>query len=292
MTTFFSFLRVKQWVKNIFVLAPLLFSRKWLSLDTARWDILDALLGFCTFCLISSAVYVLNDIMDIRQDRLHPVKKRRPLASGAVSLRMAVVCAISLCVCAAFFIIIIGNLMAAFWAIVYFALMILYSVWLKNVPLVDVVAIAAGFMIRVVFGAAVICVDASPFILLTTGALSLFLGVSKRKAELIRMKNMTYTRNVLAFYTPERTTILLSVLGILTSLCYLGYTLCALPGNDSPALIFSTIFVVVGLWRYAVLLHKPVFQEDPTEALLSDRWLFACCALYLIYVIFIFWAES
>ena len=213
MTTFFSFLRVKQWVKNIFVLAPLLFSRKWLSLDTARWDILDALLGFCTFCLISSAVYVLNDIMDIRQDRLHPVKKRRPLASGAVSLRMAVVCAISLCVCAAFFIIIIGNLMAAFWAIVYFALMILYSVWLKNVPLVDVVAIAAGFMIRVVFGAAVICVDASPFILLTTGALSLFLGVSKRKAELIRMKNMTYTRNVLAFYTPERTTILLSVTG-------------------------------------------------------------------------------
>ncbi len=286
MTTLLSFLRIRQWVKNIFVLAPLLFSQKWMNdISGGGGLILSAMAGFFAFCLTSSAVYVFNDIIDVQKDKCHPIKKLRPLPSGKISVPMAWVIETVLCAGAAGAVVFLHQSMAGLLLVGYFVLMIFYSLLLKHIPLIDVATISGGFLIRVWFGAMIIHVPASGFILLITLTLSLFLGFSKRKAELVRMDTKaTHTRPVLAFYTPRHVTFLLYLTAAATIVGYAFYTVASVARFHSPWLILSTAFVAFGFGRYLALLNSPKFREDPTETLLRDKSLFLCCALYVIYV--------
>ncbi len=282
-----SFLRVKQWIKNIFVLVPLLFSQKWIDDLFGGGGVLSSsvLLGFGVFCCVSSAVYVLNDIIDIKKDRKHPVKKFRPLPSGKITIATAWIIEALLCVFSVCGMVVLNNSAAMTVLVGYFCLMLFYSLFLKHIPIVDVATISVGFLMRVWFGALIIHVPVSGFILLITLTLSLFLGFSKRQAELIRMdEKATDTRPVLMFYTRKRLSFLLYLMAILTVVEYIGYTIVSVQRLHSIGLVFSTIFVVAGFIRYLTLLNSSEFHEDPTEALLYDKTLFFCCTLYVIYV--------
>ncbi len=177
---FLRLIRVHQWIKNVFVFIPLLFSLHLFDKDY----LITTLLAFLVFCLASSAIYVINDLVDIESDRAHPVKKNRPLPSGAISQTAAIITA-SLLLVIVFWLMMYFNIEFILLVVAFVVLNVLYSFWLKNLVLLDVFSIAAGFSIRVLAGAFVIQVPISSWLLLTTMFISLFLGVMKRRSELV-----------------------------------------------------------------------------------------------------------
>jgi 4-hydroxybenzoate polyprenyltransferase len=176
---FLRLIRVHQWVKNLFVFVPLLFSMHLFELNY----FLEALSGFLIFCLASSAIYVINDLVDIEADRAHPEKKERPLPAGDISKTTAIITA-SLLLILVFSLMLNFNLKFILMVVAFVVLNILYSFWFKNIVLLDVFSIAGGFTIRVLAGAFVILVPISSWLILTTMFISLFLGVMKRRSEL------------------------------------------------------------------------------------------------------------
>jgi len=177
---FLRLIRVHQWIKNVFVFIPLLFSLHLFNKDY----FITTLLAFLVFCLASSAIYVINDLVDIESDRAHPVKKDRPLPSGAISQTAAIITA-SVLLVLVFWLMMYFNKEFILLVVAFVVLNVLYSFWLKNVVLLDIFSIAAGFSIRVLAGAFVIQVPISSWLLLTTMFISLFLGVMKRRSELV-----------------------------------------------------------------------------------------------------------
>src|SRR4030043_211798 len=169
-------LRPQQWIKNLFVFAPLIFSQNVLN----RALVLRAGLAFLAFCLISSAVYLLNDLRDIEEDRQHPLKVQRPLASGRLK-RSAAVAALAIIAPAGFLVALLVNRSFVFIALGYFALQIAYTLWLKHVVILDVFIVAAGFLLRVVAGGFAIPVYLSSWLLICTTLLALFLAMGKRR---------------------------------------------------------------------------------------------------------------
>ncbi|MFI3173490.1 MAG: UbiA family prenyltransferase [Eubacteriales bacterium] len=175
-------IRIKQWVKNAFVLAPLLFSLKFTDL-TAN---INAILAFFSFCFISSVVYVINDICDRKRDAIHPKKKHRPIASGIISPFVAKIIAIILCCLTCLLLYLLDSTKTSIVILLYVLINILYSWKLKHIVLIDVLIIAVGFIFRLYAGSYAIDVPVSSFIFMTTLFLSLFLGFTKRKGELLR----------------------------------------------------------------------------------------------------------
>jgi 4-hydroxybenzoate polyprenyltransferase len=273
-------LRPEQWLKNGFVLSPVVFSGKALLWD-AQWR---ALVAFASFCAVASAVYLMNDVIDRVADRMHPAKASRPIASGMINPRTALVVAglLGLLGLAA------GALAGTGVAVIlmsYLALNVLYGTWLKNVVIVDVFAIAAFFIMRLVAGAAAVDVRPSIWLLLCGGLLALYLGFAKRRHELLLLGGGSHShRAVLAKYnTPfldQLSVVLLSV----TIVSYIMYTLesetSQLVGND--ALTYSTAFVLYGVLRYLYLVHRNA-DGNPTETLLTDRPLMAAVVLWGLY---------
>ncbi len=273
--TVLRLLRPKQWTKNIFVFPALVFSKQLFQPTSVGLS----LRAFFAFSFAASFVYVTNDIADRERDRAHPVKRFRPIASGEISLRSAFLLAgLMLAITAAFMAGLDWRFVACL--VTYLLMNVAYSFYLKDVVLIDVFVIAIGFMLRVIGGAMVLDVASSSWLILTTMFLSLFLGVAKRRGELITLglpstsgESGFQSRKVLEQYTvefaEEMTTICAS--GFVFS--YALYTVSDRTVNmfGTENLVFTTPFVLYGVFRYLYLLHKKHLGENPTDVVLSDR---------------------
>jgi 4-hydroxybenzoate polyprenyltransferase len=261
-------LRPKQWIKNAFVGIPLVFAQKLLDLD-ALWRVAAA---FALFCLVSGCVYVINDIVDVEKDRAHPKKKNRPIASGALPPEIArnfTIVAVPLAIGAAF-------VLSPWYAATlggYFLLNIAYCFWTKNVPYLDVMSIAAGFVLRVLAGALVIDVRPSAWLMGCTALLAMFLGFGKRMHEYTQSGSKT--RAVLEHYSGDALRWILHTLALLTAVVYGLYTQSEhvrATFGDAP-LIYTLPFPIIAILRFIHLVTARPDAESPTEEMLRD-WVF------------------
>lgn len=268
-------IRPHQWVKNVFVAAPLVFSRH--LTDPAY--VARTAIAVLAFCLLSGAVYAFNDVRDVEQDRAHPKKRHRPIAAGILSERAALMSAAALATVALGACLVIAWPLAAF-AAGYLVQNVAYSLRLKHIAFVDVAVIASGFLLRVLAGAAAITVPASGWLLLCTALLATFLGLGKRAHELSwaeRAGQATQTRAALAGYRIPVVRVAMLVLALGTCGAYLAYTVdphtVAFFGTDR--LAYSTPFVVLGIVRFLGLALWWPKDDSPTEAMLRDPWFLA-----------------
>ncbi len=259
-------MRPRQWTKNAFLFAALVFDGKLFHLP----DFLRTLAGFGLFCLISSAVYIFNDLLDIEADRQHPVKKNRPIASGKLRIPVAITAGVTLSLLA----IALGSLLA--WQFVltilfYFFMMLAYSKWLKHVPILDVLILAAGFVLRVHAGTTLIVVERfSPWLYVLMTLLALYLGFGKRRAELALLANdATLHRKVLDGYTIPLLDQFITIVSGTTILAYSLYTFFRLPDNHT--LMLTIPFVIYAIFRYLYLIQVKQIGGEPEEILLSDH---------------------
>lgn len=266
---FFKAIRVKQWMKNLFVLAALLFTRNYT--DPVKSG--QAFLGFLLFCFSSAAIYLLNDVMDLEVDRRHPIKCSRPIASGRFPVPLAIVLAIVLVLFSAVMALLFLGI--DFFAIlsIYIVLNIFYSKYLKHIVILDVLVIAIGFVLRAMAGAAAIDVEISNWLLLCTILLSLFLALSKRRHELVLLEDKAMDhRAILREYSPYLLDQLISVVTASTLTAYALYTMDpkvqANLGTDR--LIFTTPFVIYGIFRFLYLVHRKDQGGDTSEIIVTD----------------------
>jgi 4-hydroxybenzoate polyprenyltransferase len=278
--TIAKLIRVPQWIKNLFVLVPLVFSMNILHADSLKF----AAFAFFAFCSASSFVYIINDIVDREADRLHPKKKNRPIASGAISVWQAiaitgVLLAVNFALCSQLS---TGFILTNF---AYILLNILYTFYSKNVVLLDIFSIAAGFMLRVIAGAHAINVETSSWLLLTTMFLSLFLAVMKRRSELVLTADTTHssTRKVLTNYTVGFTDQMATISAAAVIICYALYTTAqrTIDVFKTEELIYTTPFVVFGIFRYMYLVYKFDQGENTTEIMLHDVPMITNILLYI-----------
>lgn len=272
MLDYLQLLRPHHWIKNLVVFAAPLFSLELIRPEGLR----AAVLAFAAFCLISSASYALNDAADREADALHPTKRRRPVARGAISPIAAVVTALLL--------VIAGALLvrwrlpnAVAWLLgAYFVLILAYSTALKERPILDVIVLSIGFVLRAAAGAAAVRVDISPWLLVCTFTLCMFLGFGKRRCELASFQNAAEAgthRATLLRYTPELLNHLISVSAGIAVVTFLLYTMDRSPEYHPPFdkeyLLYTLPLVAYGLFRYAMLIESG-YRSGPTEIIFRD----------------------
>jgi 4-hydroxybenzoate polyprenyltransferase len=256
-------MRPRQWSKNLLVFAGLVFAAK--LGDASRW--VEALAAFAAYCAISSAAYLVNDVRDREDDRLHPVKRARPIARGELSARAALGLATALAAVALALVAALGPVSVAF-LLAFAALQAGYTLALKHIVLLDVLAIGALFVIRAAAGAAAVDVRISPWLLLCTALLALFLALAKRRGELVLVgAKQAPGRPVLEGYSLELVDQLVAIVASSTVLAYSVYTLTA---RDSKALLATVPFVIFGVFRYLLLVHRDDVGEEPEQVLLTD----------------------
>ncbi|MBI3160973.1 MAG: decaprenyl-phosphate phosphoribosyltransferase [Chloroflexi bacterium] len=288
LTALFKTMRPRQWAKNIFIFAALVFDKQLLNADA----FLRTLAGFALFCFISSTVYIFNDLADVEADRQHPEKKNRPIASGKLPVNAAWIAGIVL---------VIATLGAAYFLapgfeavlIIYFLLNIAYSKWLKHIAIVDVLIIAAGFVLRVHAGVTLIQVERfSPWLYVVMTLLSLFLGFGKRRAELALLAQGAGShRKVFEGYTlPLLDQYILIVSGT-TIVAYSLYTFSAPNVPENHSMMLTIPFVVYTIFRYLYLIEVKHAGGAPEEILLSDRPFQVAMALWGITVLAIFYLS-
>ncbi len=280
-------MRPEQWIKNFFVFTALLFSKNLLNPSK---DI-EAIIGFIIFCMVTGCAYMVNDLVDLEKDKLHPVKSRRPLASGKLKKETAVKIIVLVCLASlsfAFY----RNILFGFIVLAYFLLNIGYSIYLKNIVIIDVVSIAAGFVLRVLGGAVIISVVASQWLILCTILLSLFLGFSKRRHELILLEDSaTSHRRVLEHYSPYFLDQMIAVVTASTLICYALYTMSrdTVEKLGTSKLIYTIPFVLYGIFRYLYLVHQKEEGGSPTEIMFTDKPMIINLCLWVISsVVFIY----
>lgn len=272
-------LRPHQWTKNLVVFAGLIFGERLLDPGAA----LAAFIAFAVFCALSGVVYLINDVRDREADRLHPAKSLRPIASGAISPAFALGLA---AVLTAIALITAFRLVSApFGAIAaaYVVLLTIYSVSLKHVVILDVLTIAVGFVLRAWAGAAAVNVSFSHWLLLLTLLGALFLGLSKRRAELVTLAGDAIGhRRSLADYSPYLLDQMISVVTASTVLAYAFYTIDpeTVARFNTDRLLWTVPFPLYGIFRYLYLVHQREGGGNPSELLLTDRPLLACVALW------------
>jgi 4-hydroxybenzoate polyprenyltransferase len=285
MRTILPTLRPQQWVKNFVLFAGLIFSQ---NLGN-KGMILKALAGFALFCLMSSSVYVFNDIMDVESDRNHPTKSSRPIASGRMKIGTAVFLSIFLA-SVSLTLSVWLNPFFALTAAAYFILNLLYSVYLKNVVIIDVMCIAAGFVIRAVAGAVIIGVEISAWLVVCTTLLALFLAFGKRRHELILLEcQATDHRKILSEYSPYFLDQMISVVTASTVVAYAFYTISSDVEQKlgTKQMDLTIPFVLYGVFRYLYLIHQKEGGGSPTRMLLNDKPILANIILWLLAVILI-----
>jgi 4-hydroxybenzoate polyprenyltransferase len=271
-------LRPEQWTKNLLIFAGLIFGQR--LLDGSA--VLTSIAAFAVFCALSGVVYLVNDVADREADRQHPLKRHRPIASGAVPIRVALVTAAALTAVA---------LAAAFRlrfefgvvATAYVVLLGMYSGPLKHVVIIDVLTIAIGFALRAAAGALVLGVTIGPWLLIDTVLLALFLALSKRRHELVLLGDgAPHHRRILAQYSPYLLDQMISVVTASTLIAYTVFTLSAETAQrlGTPFLGFTVPFVLYGIFRYLYLVHQKRGGDSPAEMLLTDRPLLVCVALW------------
>jgi 4-hydroxybenzoate polyprenyltransferase len=286
---FLQIMRPLHWTKNVFVFAALIFGEKLIApIDEVLAAVAGTVFGFFCFSLAASAIYIFNDIIDRDVDRLHPEKSQRPIASGAVTVSSAAVMSL-LCVVAAivgsFFL--VRNL--AIIILIYIGLMILYSLLLKKMMILDCITISIGFCLRAIAGAVVVGVFISPWLIICTFALCLFLAFSKRRSEIALLREDSESfRRTLAGYTPELLAHMLDVTSGLAVVCFLLYavdkrTLDTFGTNN---LVYTTPLVLYCVFRFSALIQKGIYS-GPEQLILRDLpfqiglvlWVLACIGI-------------
>jgi len=281
----FRSLRPGQWTKNFFVFAALIFGRRLGDPSSVG----AALLAFLVFCALSGAVYLVNDVLDREQDRRHPLKSRRPIASGSLSAGLALGAATVLGI--------VGGAVA--WAIgprflvvaaSYLTLLVAYSVLFKHIVILDVLTIAMGFVLRAVAGGAAIAVPVSQWLLVCTILLALFIALSKRRHELLLLaEGATGHRPILEEYTPYLLDQMIAVVTASTLIAYIFYAISPETAArfGTPLLGLTIPFPLYGIFRYLYLVHRRDEGGSPAELLLNDKPLLVCVALWAAAVILI-----
>jgi 4-hydroxybenzoate polyprenyltransferase len=273
-------MRPRQWTKNLLVLAALLFAGEFTHGDAVRL----ALEAFALFCLLSGATYLVNDCLDLDKDRLDPIKSRRPLASGRLPVKVALVAAG----------IIFPLALLGAWqidrglfqvALAYTGLTLAYSGYFKHIVILDVFFVATGFVLRAIAGAVAIRAEISPWLIICTLLLALFLALAKRRAEITALgEDAIEHRAILAHYSPALLDQMISVVTASTLMSYCLYTISerTVQMVGSTDLLFTIPFVIYGIFRYLYLIHQKGAGGHPDRVLLSDGPLLATLALYVV----------
>jgi len=280
----FKTMRPKQWSKNLILFAALIFSQNLLNLSL----IPEVGTAFIIFCLLSGSVYILNDLIDLHQDRTHPQKSLRPLASGRLKPSTAIIIGI---------ILVTISLLNAFWlntnfgwvALGYLILQIAYSTILKHIVILDVLAVSFGFVLRAIAGGEVIGVPISSWLLVCTILLALFLALGKRRHELLLLENNAiHHRKTLYEYSPDLLDQMISVATASTVVAYALYTMSAdtIKKFHTDNLKYTIPFVLYGIFRYLYLIHQRGEGGSPERILLNDKPLICNIVLYLITIWF------
>ena len=281
-------MRPKQWVKNIVIFAALIFDRQL----TKVTSLLPTLAGFFLFCFITGAVYIINDLADLEADRKHPKKRFRPLAAGVLPVRVAQAAAIILLLLAFPLAYWLSREFAAV-AAVYFLLNLAYSKWLKHIPLIDVLSIAAGFVLRVIAGVVLIEVERfSPWLYVVTTLGALYLGFGKRRAELALLAgDANAHRRVLNGYTLPFLDQLITIVSSTTIIAYSLYTFSApnLPPNHT--MMLTIPFVIYGIFRYLYLVQVEHKGGAPEDLAFTDHPLQLVILLWGLAVLIIFYLD-
>ena len=297
-------LRPKQWTKNVLLFAALIFSRKFNDIELIQ----QACWGFVAFSFLSSAGYIVNDARDKEADKLHPKKSKRPIASGRLPLKIAYVeaaivfvlgCVIAWWVSQ----VVTPDSRSLLWmedrrnvpwfllvSLLYFATTMSYSLVFKNMVILDVMFIAAGFLWRATAGAIAIGVDISPWLLTCTAFLALFLGFNKRRGEVVLLaQEASNHRKNLAEYTPE---LIIEFQAITTSGTIISYALYTVLGSPTKWLLLTLPFVLYGVFRYMYLVSVKAEGGAPDETLYKDRPILVTCILYGLTAIGIMWGFA
>lgn len=273
-------LRPRQWIKNFVIFAGIIFSHKFFETDL----ICKTIAAFVDFCLLASSIYIINDIKDLETDRLHPVKRLRPIASGRIGVGSAWILAVVLAVIS-----LVGAYLLEFnyfiLACVYFVGMILYSMFLKHMVIVDLIIIAGGFVLRAVAGAVLIQVTISSWLLVCTTFIALFLVISKRRHEVMLLgENAKGHRKILEEYGEKFLDQLIAIVTAATLMAYMLYTVdpVTVEKFHTNNLILTTPFVLFGTFRYLYLVYQKEQGGHPERVLLEDLPLMAAILLWVV----------
>ncbi|MGG3738047.1 decaprenyl-phosphate phosphoribosyltransferase [Aeribacillus pallidus] len=278
MALLFIQLRPKQWTKNLIVFAAPLYSMQLVN-PNVFWK---SLVSFFLFCFISGCVYILNDFVDRKADRMHPDKKHRPMASGALNPNLALTFGFLLFV-SSVWVANLFNVSFALCLILYFTLNVFYSLRLKHVVLIDILLIASGFVLRAVGGALVIDVPLTEWFLLCALWLSMFLAVSKRRQELYLLQNKKGShRKVLESYSVA---LLDQYNSIFATTTIISYSLFVISSEHSNLLMWSIPLVIYGICRYLYLIHQEGKGGKPEEILLEDKHIFITAVMYVVLIL-------
>ena len=282
-------LRPQQWIKNFFIFAAIIFSRNIFNLPL----LLKAVIAFIAFCVLSSSLYILNDLKDLEEDKRHPIKSKRPLASGRLKKSHAI---LSFVIISSLGFILAVTLNRNFFiiALVYFILQIAYSFRLKHVVILDVFVIAAGFLIRVVAGGLAIEVSLSSWLLICTTLLALFLALGKRRHELVLLEEEASDhRPILEEYNPYFLDQLIAVVTASIVIAYCLYTIDAktVAKFGTTNLLYTVPFVFYGIFRYLYLIHQKSKGGSPETLILKDKPLLIDIFLWIASAVFILYMR-
>jgi len=276
-------MRPKQWYKNLVLFIGLVFSLNFLNLGA--W--INVIAAFIIFCILSGSIYILNDIIDIEKDKKHPSKQFRPLTSGRMKISHGLFLALSfiiLSLAASFFI----NLSFFMITIAFFILILIYSLFLKNFLIVDIIVISSGFVLRAIAGCLAISVVVSPWLIICTFLIALFLALGKRRHELIVLGDEAENhRKILGDYSPE---MLEQMINITTSILVMSYSLYTFFSNNI-YMMLTIPFAFYGLFRYLYLVHSHNMGGEP-EMIFKDRGMVLCIIFWVIIVLLILYTDK
>jgi 4-hydroxybenzoate polyprenyltransferase len=283
-------LRPQQWTKNLFIFAAIIFSQEAFTIPL----LFKASIAFFVFCALSGSLYIFNDIIDLKKDRLHPLKSKRPLAAERITRAQAVTGFIIFSTLGILLALTL-NLNFIWIVLLFFILQIAYSFWLKHIVILDVFVISIGFVIRVAAGAMAIKVDISPWLLICTLLLALFLALSKRRHELFLLKgNAGEHRTVLDDYSSSLLDQMISVVTASTVIAYCLYTISeeTVAKFGTHELIYTVPFVLYGIFRYLYLIHHKFEGGTPETLILKDKPLLAAILFWIISAFFIIYLRG
>lgn len=289
MKTYLKLMRIHHYIKNILIFLPLIFSHQLFNVEY----FIKTVYGFIAFSLMTSVIYILNDVKDIENDRNHPTKKNRPLASGAITKSNAYRLLAMLMILSSWFIYLScgTSIIPVIWMIAYLVINIGYSFGLKNVPILDITILVAGFVIRVLFGSSITNIEISSWLYLTILTASFYMGLGKRRNELIHSKEYE-TRKVLKYYNKD---FLDKSMTIFMTLALAFYSLWCMDGTTiervgTNIIIWTIPFVIIILLKYSLDIEHES-DGDPVEVIFRDKWLLALILLFGLFMLAIMYIR-
>lgn len=267
-------MRVKHYLKNLLVFFPIIFSGMFFNYNL----LFKSSIGFIAFSLLSSIIYILNDLKDIEKDRKHPIKKKRPIASGEISKKEAIILMIVLGILI-FIVLFVTKLLfdvSSIYLLIYFIINFLYSFGLKNIPILDITILSFGFVLRILYGGIITSIPISNWLYLTTLSMAFYMALGKRRNELIRLDD-SITRNALKYYTKD---FLEKNMYMFLTLSIVFYSLWAtIGGVNKNTFGISIIMVIIILMKYNMKIESEGFG-DPVDVIFSDKILMGLCIIY------------